>query len=171
MSYCFECGTLLTSKWRRDDGNVPFCTSCHMYRYPMFNVAVSVEVLDSSQEKMILIQQYGKKSNVLVAGYINLGESAEHALIREVKEELGLDVVSYEYNKTKYYEKSNTLMINFSCTVNSTDLSNMDHKEVDYAKWYTLEEAKEEIKSGSLAEEFFLEFMQKRNKNRFLDKR
>ena len=166
MNYCFECGQLLITKWRRDDGNVPFCPSCHMYRYPMFNVAVSAEVLDPSQEKMILIQQYGKKHNVLVAGYVNLGESTEEALIREIKEELGLDVISYEFNKTKYFEKSNTLMVNFSCTVNSTDLSKMNHKEVDMATWYTLEEARQEIKSGSLAEEFFVEFMQKRNKNK-----
>ena len=168
MNYCFECGTKLITKWRREDGAVPFCTSCDTYRYPMFNVAVSAEVLDSSGEKIILIQQYGKTSNVLVAGYVNIGESAEHALIREVKEELGLDVVSYEFYKTKYYEKTNTLMVNFSCTVNSTDLSNMNQREVDFAKWYTLEEAKEEIKSGSLAQEFFLEFMNKKEKKLFL---
>ena len=32
-----------------------------------------------------------------VGGHIELGETKEHALIREVKEETGLDVLSYKY--------------------------------------------------------------------------
>ena len=107
---------------------VPFCPSCNTYRFPIFNTAISTEVL--YKDKILLIQQYGRKNYILVAGYINKGESAEEALKREVKEEIGLNVTGCSFVKSEYFPPSNTLMINFSCTVDSDDLSNMT-KEVD----------------------------------------
>ncbi|UKI49289.1 MAG: NUDIX domain-containing protein [Clostridium sp.] len=35
----------------------------------------------------------------LVAGYVNIGESLENAVKREIKEEVGLDVISLRFNK------------------------------------------------------------------------
>ena len=159
MQFCFECGSKLVSRVRKIDGVVPYCEYCSRYRYPMYNVAISAEVVNREQDHIVLIQQYGKQKNVLVAGYVNQGESAEHALAREIKEELGLNGISYEFNKTKYFEQSNTLMINFSYVVDTMDLSNVNKEEVDFAKWYNFEEAKDAILKGSLAEEFFLEYL------------
>ena len=52
----------------------------------------------TDHSKILLIQQYGKARNILVAGYVNKGESAEEAVVREVKEETGLTVVDYRFN-------------------------------------------------------------------------
>lgn len=52
----------------------------------------------------MLIKQYGKDRNILVAGYVNKGEFAEHALRREVREEIGLNVVSCCFNHSEYYD-------------------------------------------------------------------
>ena len=38
---------------------------------------------------------------------------------REIAEELGLQTVGLRYNKSEYFEKNNTLMLNFSCIVAS----------------------------------------------------
>ncbi|WP_278690824.1 NUDIX domain-containing protein, partial [Clostridium baratii] len=43
------------------------------------------------------MQQYGRVDNILVAGYINKGEDAEQTLVREVKEETGLNIKDYQY--------------------------------------------------------------------------
>ena len=154
MKYCYECGTKLMDKYLEGEGMIPYCEKCGQYRFPIFNTAVSMEVLNPSQDKVILIQQYGRTRNILVAGYVNRGESAEEAVVRDVREELGLEVGQIRFNKSKFYAGSNTLMINFSCVASSEDLSRRKTDEVDYVRWYSLDEARENVYHGSLAEEF-----------------
>lgn len=155
MKFCYECGEKLELRECEGEGLVQYCTSCKTFRFPIFNTAISTVIFNKDMDEILLIQQYGKKNNILVAGYVNKGESAEEALIREVKEEVRLNVVRYKFMKSKYYEKSNTLMINFISIVDSQDLRNIS-KEVDKAQWFSISEAKESILKGSLAEEFLL---------------
>lgn len=160
MKYCIECGNKLQLKYLENEGMIPYCTKCEEYRFPIFNTACSMVVLNKEKNKILLIQQYGKPSYILVAGYINKGESAEHTVAREVKEEVGLDIIEIGFNKSKYFAKSNTLMLNFYCVAENKDLSHMT-KEVDRADWFSFEEARKNIRHGSLAEEFLLTFLQK----------
>lgn len=71
---------------------MPFCEKCNQYRFPVYNVAVSMIVVNEQNGKIMLIQQYGKPVYILVAGYINRGEQAENAVAREIKEETGMTV-------------------------------------------------------------------------------
>ena len=158
MKYCFECGTKLHDKPLDGEGMVPYCETCQTYRFPIFNTAVSMEVLNPAQDKVILIQQYGRSRNILVAGYVNRGESVEHTVVREVEEELGLHVSNVCFNMSQFFEPSNTLMVNFSCVADTEDLSDKTD-EVDYAHWYTFDEAREAVFPGSLAEKFLLNFI------------
>ncbi len=161
MSFCTNCGEELISKYLENEGMIPYCPHCGEYRFPMFNAAISAIVYNPAGDRVILIRQYGRDRNILVAGYINKGESAEHTLVREVKEELGLKVTAYTFNASQYFEKSNTLMINFACQVDSDSLEHMNQDEVDYAAWYTPQEAKEQILQGSLAQKFLLKWLGK----------
>lgn len=158
MKYCVECGTRLEERPLEGEGIIPYCPKCNEFRFPIYSCAVSMEILNPDKNKVLLIKQYGRDFNILVAGYINKGESAENAVKREVMEEIGLDVSNIKFNKSKYFEPSNTLMVNFSCVADTEDLSHMTN-EVDSAKWYSFDEAKEEIKQGSLAHEFLLNFL------------
>ena len=90
--YCQECGTALTEKYLENEGMIPFCPKCNQYRFPMYNVAVSMIVVNKSTDNILLIKQYGRPFFILVAGYVNRTESLEHAAIREIKEETGLSV-------------------------------------------------------------------------------
>jgi len=155
MKHCYECGTALTPKECEHEGTVPFCSSCNTFRFPIFNTAVSCVVFNKTEDKILLIQQYGRPDYILVAGYISQGEDAEQTVRRETKEETGLTVISHRYMKSEYYEKSNTLVFNYGCVVDSEDLSNINH-EIDKADWFSILEAKEAIKKGSLAERFLL---------------
>lgn len=47
-------------------------------------------------------------------------------------------------------------MLNYSCIAESEDLSALNTEEVDKAEWFTLEDARKNIKPDSLAERFLL---------------
>lgn len=162
MKYCIECGTELILKECGGEGLIPFCETCGMFRFPVFSTAISTAVLNKEMDKILLIKQYNRPDYILLAGYINKGENAEATLIREVKEEVGLDIVAYEYMRSLYFEPSNTLMLNFISMADSEDLSRMS-AEVDQAMWFTFEEAAREIKKNSLAETFLLAIIEKLN--------
>lgn len=100
QKHCFECATALIEKEMEEEGIVPYCPKCQQYRFPMYNVAVSMIVVDEETGKILLIQQYGKPSYILVAGYVNRGEAEEHAVVREVREETGLEVEHLRFNRT-----------------------------------------------------------------------
>lgn len=158
MKCCCECGHKLIHKELEHEGMVPYCESCQTYRFPYFNSAVSMVVLNPFRDKILMIQQYGRKNNILVAGYINKGECAEEALVREVKEEIGRDVLTFKYMKSEYFEKSESLIFNYAIVVDSESLADVSTWEVDSAKWFRFDDAKKEVKKDSLAERFLLNF-------------
>ncbi len=162
--YCQECGTKLVIRELENEGMVPFCPKCRQFRFPMYNVAVSMIVVDEQSGKILLIQQYGRPVYILVAGYVNRGEQAEHAAVREIKEETSLTVSRIEFNQTKFFEPSNTLMCNFAAYVEDSSELKLNG-EVDACRWFTPEEAKNRILSGSLAAEFLNGYLKKQEKN------
>lgn len=153
MSYCQNCGTLLISKELEHEGVVPYCPTCEEYRFPMYNVAVSMIVINEQNGKTLLIKQYGKDFYRLVAGYVNRTETLEHAVYRELKEETGMTADHIRFNRTQFFEPSNTLMCNFTAFVQDDSELNTNY-EIDSCKWFTLEEARENINAGILAGRF-----------------
>ena len=157
MNYCMECGTLLHVLPHGEEGLVPYCDTCAAFRYPVFNTAVSLLVLDERKENILLIRQYGRPAYILVAGYVNCGEDAEDAARRELMEELGLKALTVSFNRSHYFPPSNTLMLNFTVTVKKEDAH--PNREVDAWQWFSLSDAREAIKPGSLARAFLLGWM------------
>ena len=162
MEYCMECGTKLKDRFLKNEGMIPYCEKCEEYRFPVFSAAVSMEVLNPDRDKVLLIKQYGKDWYILVAGYINQGESAEHTVAREVKEEIGLEVADIRFEKSAYFPPSNTLMLNFSCVAASEDLSAVSEEEIDSCRWFPFEEAEQRIAQGSLAHRFLKHYLESR---------
>ena len=88
MKYCMHCGHKLDEKYLMGEGMVPYCPECQEFRFPVYNTAVSMIVMNKELDKVLLIKQYGRDSYILVAGYVNKGEDAEDAVKREIGEEL-----------------------------------------------------------------------------------
>lgn len=153
QKHCFNCGTKLIEKELKGEGIVPFCENCNSFQFPMYNIAVSMIVVIEETDKIMLIKQYGNPFYILVAGYVNRGEPLENAVVREIKEETGMDVSHIKFNRTKFYEKSNTLMCNFTAFVkNDAELST--NKEIDSFHWFTKDDARKNILQNSLASYF-----------------
>ena len=161
MSYCVKCGNILTLKQLNNEGIIPFCENCGEYRFEQFNVAVSMVILNKDMDKTLFIEQYGKFMKVLVAGYVNKGESAEETVRRELFEEVGLNVHSMKFQISKFHAPSNTLMLNYLVVVE--DIMVLKNFEVDRFDWYSLEDAYNLTNVGKLAKEFYDYFYEGRN--------
>lgn len=163
MKYCIECGKELVLKENFNcgvsEGLVPYCTNCGEFRFPQFNTSVSMVVFNRDYSKILLIQQYGRGVNILVAGYVTKGENLEQTIKRELKEEVNLDLLSFCYNESRYFEKTNSLICNF--IIQSANEDFKLNPEVDYAKWYDIETAKEVVYQSSLAQYFLLKAIEK----------
>ena len=72
--------------------------------------------------------------------------------MREIKEETGLCVISYQFNVSKYFEKSNSLICNFIVTTEDENL--YPNSEIDFAKWYTISEAEKKFIKTALQKNF-----------------
>ena len=152
MKYCMQCGHKLDEKYLMGEGMVPYCPECREFRFPVFNTAVSMIVMNKELDKVLLIKQYGKDSYILVAGYVNKGEDAEDAVCREIREEMDLKVLECHFNRSHYFAPSNTLMLNFTAEVESEEVH--ANTEVDSYAWFTKDEARQQILQGSLAQAF-----------------
>ncbi len=160
-NFCIECGTLLIKKHLQHEGQISYCEQCQQFQFDPFNCATSCIILNPQQDKILLVKQYGLDHYRFVAGYINRGEDAQECLIREIKEELNQEVIKMTFNDTKYFKKTNTLMINFIVTLANEDVSQFNH-EIDEATWFELSEAQRFIKPNSLAELFLRKYLLER---------
>ncbi len=153
MTHCMACGAALQMRYHPgEDREIPYCESCGDWRFPVFSTAVSMVVISPEGDRYLLIRQYGRPTWILTAGYIDRGEDAEHAVRREIREELGLEVASLRFNHSHYFAPSNTLMLNFAAVVTSADA--VPNGEVDDWRWFSEAEARENIRPDSLAQSF-----------------
>lgn len=157
MEYCYDCGTKLTIKFLEHEGDIPFCPKCNKFVFPIFSTAVSMVIVNKDKTKTLFVKQYGTGKNRLVAGYVNKGESAEECLHRELMEEMGVKPLEIKPQKTLYFEKSNTLLINYLVTLESEDV--FPNFEIDEYKWYSVDDGTDAIKEASMAKQFYEYFM------------
>ena len=156
LNYCPVCGTKLHPKEQPHEAPALYCSRCEEYRFPLFSAAVAVTVLDEAGENMILIRQYGDPDPVLVAGYIDKGETAEEAVIREVNEELGMTVQRLSFLRSRYYAPSERLGVHDAAAVKGKAAA--PNWEVDKWEWVPVENALGLVKPGGLAEAFLLDY-------------
>lgn len=138
--YCPECGSKLNDKPAGDDGNVPFCEKCNKYWFDSFSSCVIVLVYNEFDEVVLARQGYlSDKYASFTSGYMTPGETAEETAIREVKEEIGVDIQQLEYAGTYWFELRGQLMHGFIGYAPKCDL--VLSKEVDSAEWVPAQEA------------------------------
>ena len=150
FTYCPHCGSKLVKREIGDEGLIPFCEICNVPLWDMFTTSIIAAVVNEQNEVALLRQNYVSTTNyVCVAGIMKIGESAEDTVIREVKEEIGLDVVQLEFIKSYPYDKKEMLMLGYKATVVKKDF--VLSGEVDAVKWVKLEEALELLREGGIA--------------------
>ncbi len=152
FTFCPHCGNKLIDREIGDEGRIPFCTACNVPLWDMFTTCVIVAVVNECGEIALLRQGYISESHfVCVSGIMKPGESAEETVAREVREEIGQDVLKTEYIASFPYEKKGMLMLGFKASVAKRDITLSG--EVDSAKWVKLEDAPALMRDGSIAQQ------------------
>lgn len=150
FTYCPHCGKQLIKKEIGDEGLIPFCDNCNLPLWDMFTTCIICVVVNEFNQVALLRQNYVSQNNyVCVAGIMKIGESAEETAIREVKEEIGQDVVKLEYIKSYPYEKKEMLMLGYKATVKKSEFKLSG--EVDSVEWFDFENALTNLREGSIA--------------------
>lgn len=150
FEYCPYCGEKLVKKEIGDEGIIPYCNGCQIPLWDMFTTSVICAVINEYNEIALLRQEYVSETKyVCVAGIMKIGESAEETAVREIKEEIGLDVERLQYIKSYPYDKKEMLMLGYRADVKKDKLKLSD--EVDSASWFPLSEALEKLRQGGIA--------------------
>lgn len=132
--YCPECGEKLALKIAGDDGNVPYCNKCEKYWFDSFSSCVIVLIYNEFDEVVLCKQNYlSDKYYTLTSGFMSPGETAEESALREVKEELGIDIESLDYAGTYWFGKREQLMHGFIAYTKKCELNLSP--EIDLAEW------------------------------------
>lgn len=135
------------------------CTKCGYSKYPQIAPAVIVAILN--KDKILLVKNLRRPKNVrleLVSGYVEIGESFEQAVHREVLEEVGLKVKNVRQYKDQPWGISGAHMIGYVAEVDGDDTVTRQEDEISEAKWYTRDEVPEYRNRLSVGSEMILSF-------------
>jgi NAD+ diphosphatase len=130
--FCGRCGSALEGKM---DATEKKCPTCETSIFPRFSPAVMV--LIRKGDKILLARSPHFESGFYsaIAGFIDVGETAEQAAHREVKEELGLEISDLEYFSTQTWPFPDSFMIAFKAQYRGGDLK-LDEIEIEDARWF-----------------------------------
>lgn len=116
------------------------CPSCGNMIFPKIAPAVIVCVTDGDR---ILMSKYADreyKKYALIAGFTEIGETAEETVAREVMEEVGLKVKNIRYYKSQPWGIDSNLLLGFFCELDGEDKITMDTEELAVAQWFHRDE-------------------------------
>ena len=152
--YCGKCGAELTLDNKE---RALCCPKCDNLIFPRINPAVIVGVINKDK---LLITRYrtGYRHNALVAGFIEIGETIEETVMREVMEETGIKVKNIRYYKSQPWGMAQDILVGFFCDVDGDDEIRMDESELKYAQWVTGEEIELQPNNLSLTNEMMKVF-------------
>ena len=132
--FCGKCGSKTIPK---QDERAIICPVCNTIVFPEIPPAIIVAIRNN--DKILLAHNSNFKNYwySLVAGYVEIGESLEETVRREVKEEVGLDVKNIRYYKSQPWPFSGSMMIGFLSEADETQPVSPDNIEITDANWFS----------------------------------
>ena len=136
--FCGSCGAVTDSV---RGGHQRVCTNetCGRLHFPKIEPAVIMTVQTEREPKRILLARHRGSSAdrySALAGFVEVGESLEDAVRREVAEETGIQVGEVRYVASQAWPFPSGLMIGFRATASTEDII-VDGEELLDARWFT----------------------------------
>lgn len=142
---CPRCGAATDSEcsgWMRR------CTQDGSEHFPRTDPAVIVAI-EGPGEKILLASNFAWPANrySTVAGFVEAGESAEQAAVREIAEEVGVHLHATHYVGSQAWPFPRSLMLGFMAYTHDTNAV-PDAVEVREARWFSREELQAAVLTG-----------------------
>jgi NAD+ diphosphatase len=143
-THCPRCGNPTTIE---QGGWVRKCSADELEIFPRTDPAVIVSILDENERILLGSQGIWEENRwSILAGFVEPGESLEAAVVREMKEESGLDVFDASYIYSQGWPYPASLMLGFSARANSSQPLRPDGEEISKLRWFSRDELAAEAK-------------------------
>lgn len=154
--FCGRCGhpTVHDSKLR-----MLSCPACGNMIFPKICPAIIAAVV--KDDKILLTRYAGRsyKHYALIAGFTEIGETAEETVAREVFEEAGIHVKNIRYWDTQPWGIDSDLLIGYFCEPDGNDDISIDEEELSSAGWYSRDDIDFEPDDVSLTHNMIRAFL------------
>jgi NAD+ diphosphatase len=133
--FCGSCGHLNTDAEHGEYARV--CPRCGRKEFPRISPAILV-LIKNERGEALLAHNNNFKDNVysLIAGFLEAGENLENTVMREVREEVGLEIDSVTFVTSQSWPFPNSLMVGFEAK-HKSGVIRCDQKEIADAKWFS----------------------------------
>jgi NAD+ diphosphatase len=133
-------------------GHSTTCPKDGSEHFPRTDPAVIMLVTDPDGRALLARNAAwpGRRVSIL-AGFVEPGESAEQAVIREVAEETGLTVTNVRYLGSQPWPMPRSLMLGFRADAPAGQAIAIDHEELAEAYWFSRDDLLASIKARELA--------------------
>ncbi len=130
--FCGKCGNkMIHSSQER----ACQCEVCGLTKYPNISPAVIIAIVDGDYLLMTKYASGEYKKYALVAGFVEIGESFEDTVKREVLEEVGLKVKNIRYFKSQPWSFSDSVMIGYFADLDGDNTITIQEEELEEAVW------------------------------------
>jgi NAD+ diphosphatase len=136
--FCGACGSATVA---RSAGHVRKCGGCGKLWFPRIEPAVIMLVESPDRRSCLLGRHRGATGYSTLAGFVEIGESLEEAVARELAEEAGVRVSSVSYQASQAWPFPSGMMIGFRAVASSSVVS-VDEDELVEARWFTRDEVR-----------------------------
>lgn len=131
--FCSQCGTPMGT---RPTERAKECSQCGLLFFPRLAPAIIVTVTRGRELLLARSRHFPPGLYSVIAGFVEPGERLEHAVAREVREEVGLTVKDIRYFSSQPWPFPHSLMIGFTAAYASGEIT-LDDPEIEDAGWYT----------------------------------
>lgn len=149
--FCSRCGArlgIVLGGWATE------CPGCGRLEYPRQDPAIIVRIEDAD-ERILLAHNTGWVEPMcsLIAGFVEAGEAPERAVVREVREEVGLEITAPLYRATQPWPFPRSQMLGFEARLapGCAPEPVPDGSEIAWARFFSREEFVAEVEAGAIS--------------------
>jgi len=160
--FCGKCGRATTLS---ETEPAKICGSCGHVQYPKISPAIIVAVVNGDRILLGHSGRFPEKLYSVIAGFVDPGETLEQCVLREVKEETGIDIDSVTYFGSQPWPFPDSLMIGFTARYTG-GIIQVDGKELLHADWFRADELPAIPEGKSISRRLINWFIEQNKKGR-----
>ena len=114
------------------------CDNCESQHYPRISPSMIVLVTRGDEVLLARSPRFVTGIYSTLAGFVEPGESVEHCVAREVREEVGVEVQNLQYIGSQGWPFPHSLMLGFHAEYAGGDIV-MQEDEIEDARWFRVD--------------------------------